>query len=61
MENLENIIYELESKKNDCISFSKKYKTRNMEDLFQYYEGANWGIEYALKIVKESKENKVLE
>jgi len=35
---LDKIIEKLESKRNDCVSFSKKYKIREMDDLFQYYE-----------------------
>ena len=51
----EKIIQKLESKKKDCISFSKKYKTREMDDLFNYYEGAGWAIDYALSTIKEFK------
>ena len=54
---LEKIIEKLESKQKDCISFSKKYQTRNMDDLYQYYEGAKWALDYALSVVNESKEN----
>ena len=43
----------LESKKLDCISFSKKHKDRKNEDLYQYYEGATWALEYAIKSIKE--------
>lgn len=53
---LDEIVTKLESKKKDCISFSKKYETRKMEDLFQYYEGAKWALDYALSVVNESKE-----
>lgn len=49
------IITKLESKKKDCVSFSKKYETRKMDDLFQYYEGAKWALDYALSVVNESK------
>ena len=52
----DEIITKLESKKKDCISFSKKYETRKMDDLFQYYEGAKWALDYALSVVNESKE-----
>jgi hypothetical protein len=54
---IEKIIDKLESKQRDCISFSKKYKTRNMDDLYQYYEGANWALDYAISVVNESKED----
>ncbi len=54
---LEEIIAKLESKQKDCVSFSKKYQTRNMDDLYQYYEGAKWALDYALSVVNESKEN----
>jgi hypothetical protein len=54
---IEKIIDKLESKQRDCISFSKKYKTRNMDDLYQYYEGAKWALGYAISVVNESKED----
>jgi hypothetical protein len=54
---IDEIIDKLESKQRDCVSFSKKYKTRNMDDLFQYYEGAKWAIDYAISVVNESKES----
>ena len=47
----QKIIEKLKSKKNDCISFSKKYETRNMEELKQYYDGANWALNYALALI----------
>ena len=52
---IEQIIERLESKQKDCISFSQKYKTRKMDDLFQYYEGANWALKYALSTINELK------
>jgi hypothetical protein len=52
---LEKIIVKLENKQKDCISFSKKYQTRKMDDLSQYYEGAKWALDYALSVVNESK------
>jgi len=54
-EDLNKIIEKLESKLRDCQSFSKKYKTRKMEDLFQYYEGATWAINYVLSLMKDEK------
>jgi len=50
---LSKIIEMLESKRQDSISFSKKYKSRDMEELFQYYEGAKWAFDYTLKIINE--------
>ena len=55
-ETIYDIVEKLESKKRDCESFSKKYETRKMEDLFQYYEGAKWAIEYALSVIKSKEE-----
>lgn len=52
---IEKIIEKLESKQRDCVSFSKKYQTRKMDDLFQYYEGANWALTYALSTINELK------
>ncbi len=54
---LEGIIAKLESKQKDSVRFSKKYQTRKMDDLYQYYEGAKWALDYALSVVNESKEN----
>ena len=50
------MLVKLESKQRDCVSFSKKYKSRQMEDLYQYYEGANWAIKYAISILKNDEE-----
>jgi len=52
----EDLIEKLESKQKDCIAFSKKYQSREMEDLKQYYEGANWAIKYAISILKNDEE-----
>jgi hypothetical protein len=51
----EDLIEKLESKQKDCIAFSKKYQSREMEDLKQYYEGANWALKFALSLIKQSK------
>ena len=56
-ENFEKIVEKLESKQRDCLSFSKKYKTREMENLYQYYEGANWALKYAISLLKNDKES----
>jgi hypothetical protein len=52
---IKEIIEQLESKQKDCIAFSKKYKQREMEDLFQYYEGASWALKFALSLFVEKK------
>jgi len=54
---LEKILEKLESKQRDCVSFSKKYQQRKMEDLYQYYEGANWAIKYAISLIKNQEES----
>ena len=51
---LKSILETLESKERDCIAFSKKYKLRKMEDLYQYYEGADWAIKFAIHLLKEN-------
>lgn len=51
-ENFKNIIEQIESKQRDSIAFAKKHKSRDNEDLFQYYEGANWAFKYALDLIK---------
>ena len=53
---LEKILEKLESKQRDCVSFSKKYQARKMEDLYQYYEGANWALKYAISLLKNDEE-----
>jgi len=52
---INNILEKLESKKKDCESFSTKYQSRKMEDLYQYYQGAKWAIDYSIAIIKNSK------
>ena len=47
------IIKKLESKKIDCEMFVKKYKSRKMTELEQYYDGASWALEYAINLIKE--------
>jgi hypothetical protein len=47
------LIEKLESKHRDCIAFSKKYETRKMEELKQYYEGAKWALEFSIAQLKE--------
>tara|TARA_B100000530_G_C15617073_1_gene352781 strand:- start:12 stop:185 length:174 start_codon:yes stop_codon:yes gene_type:complete len=54
-EQIEEIVKQLKSKEKDCESFSKKYKQREMEDLFQYYEGASWAIKFAISLFEEEK------
>tara|TARA_Y100001936_G_scaffold224241_1_gene241680 strand:+ start:5004 stop:5177 length:174 start_codon:yes stop_codon:yes gene_type:complete len=54
-QHIEKIIEELKSKEKDCESFSKKYKQREMDDLFQYYEGAAWAIKFALSLFEQKK------
>jgi len=56
---LKNIIEKLESKEQDCIAFLKKYKSRKMDDLYQYYEGADWAFKYALSLLKETNDKEV--
>lgn len=51
---INNIIKTLENKEKDCVSFSKKYRQRNQNDLKQYYEGANWAFKFALHVIKEA-------
>ena len=58
MENLDksSFLEKLESKKRDCIAFTKKYESRNMSELQQYYEGAKWAFEYAIHEFKSTNE-----
>ena len=55
MENLARILEEIESKRNDSISFKKKYKSRKIADLEKYYEGAEWAFTFALALLNEDK------
>jgi len=52
---LENLLKKLESKKKDCITFSKKYEIRNMSELKQYYEGAKWAFEFVISELNDKK------
>lgn len=54
MTNLNEILNKLESKKNDSISFQKKYKIRQMKDLEKYYEGAEWAFTYVITLIKNA-------
>lgn len=56
-EDITKILEKLQSKQRDCVSFSKKYQTRKMEDLYQYYEGANWALTFAISILKNKEYN----
>lgn len=52
-ENLfKSILEQFESKRRDCIAFSKKYEVRKMEDQKQYYEGAKWAFDFAISKLK---------
>lgn len=57
LEELLKILEKLESKQRDCVSFSKKYESRKMEDLFQYYKGANWALSYAISLLKKQEDS----
>lgn len=54
-EAFKDILEKLESKQKDCISFSKKYEVRDMQDLYQYYEGATWALKFAISLLNEKK------
>lgn len=54
-EKINEVLEKLESKKKDCESFSKKYQTRKMDDLYQYYEGAKWAIDFSIAIIKNNE------
>jgi len=56
-QDITKILEKLQSKQRDCVSFSKKYQTRKMEDLYQYYEGANWALTFAISILKNKEYN----
>lgn len=55
-DSLSQIIEKLESKQKDCVSFSKKFEKRDMQDLFQYYEGANWALKFAISLLKDKND-----
>jgi hypothetical protein len=56
MEIIKEILTELESKKKDSISFSKKQHDRGNEDIHNYYEGATWAFDFAITVIKEKTE-----
>lgn len=49
----ESVLDKLEKKKDEADRFARKYKTRNMEDLEEYYKGASWALSYAIKMIRE--------
>ena len=51
-----SLVEKLESKQRDCVAFSKKYESRKMEDLKQYYEGAKWAFDFTIAQIKELDE-----
>jgi len=53
-EKLDEIIQVLEGRVRESTRFIDQYKKRELNDLVQYYEGANWAFNYALKILKEN-------
>jgi len=55
-ENIQNLLNKLQSKKMDCIVFSKKHKDRGNEDLYNYYEGALWAFTVSINLLSESNE-----
>jgi len=52
-ENISKILDKIESKKKETERFIKKYNTREMQDLEEYYKGAKWALEFTEKIIKE--------
>jgi len=50
---IQEILEKLESKHKDCIEFKKKYESRKMNDLEQYYDGASWALKYAISLMKK--------
>jgi len=48
------IIEKLQTKKKETERFVKKYQTRKMSDLEEYYKGANWAFDFTIKLLKES-------
>jgi len=50
----EIILSKLEDKKKESERFIIKYKTRNMEDLEEYYKGVSWALDFSIKTLKEN-------
>ena len=48
-----SLLDKLEEKKNEADRFAKKYEARKMADLEEYYKGASWAFEYAIKAVRD--------
>ena len=51
---MNQIIEKLQTKKKETERFIKKYQTRKMSDLEEYYKGANWSFDFTIKLLKES-------
>ncbi|CAI9832030.1 hypothetical protein IBTHAUMO2_560004 [Nitrosopumilaceae archaeon] len=48
-----SLLDKLEEKKSEADRFAKKYEARKMADLEEYYKGASWAFEYAIKAVRD--------
>ena len=53
-DNFKDLIEKLQSKKKETDRFIEKYKTRKMSELEEYYKGASWAFEYAIKAIKDA-------
>ena len=47
------IVQKIESKEREIVRNLEHHKRREMNDLVQYYEGADWALNYALKVIRE--------
>jgi len=50
---MNQIIEKLQTKKKETERFIKKYQTRKMDALEEYYKGANWAFDFTIKLLKE--------
>jgi len=50
---ISEIIEKLQEKKIETGRFVKKYQERKMNDLEEYYKGANWALDWVIKIIRE--------
>ena len=53
---MNQIIEKLQSKKKETERFITKYQTRKMDALEEYYKGANWVLDFTIKLLKESNQ-----
>ena len=53
---LERALAEIEGKLREAVRLAEDYNRRGAKDLEEYYKGAKWAFDFALKAIKEHAE-----